>query len=753
MRVRGSIRSQLLRLTVAVAVVFFGLLALSTYQEVQQERKQAQESALALAQLTAAHTERLLADAEQTLAQIAQRPLVQAMDPAHCDPELAELFPLFSQFVDIGVVTAEGAVICSQLTPPGVGSLSVADREWFMRVKQSQTFTVSKVEVGRVSGRWVAVLAYPVHNEAGDFVGAVTMPMDLERYQANFRDLTLPANATITIIDSDGTVVARSLEPERWVGEETRGVGITNQVLAERKGFTVAPGADGIDKVYGFTTIGSADWYVYSGIPTAIAFASVRTVILRDTVTALAFTLLAAALLAYLQRQVARPVANLATVSQAVAQGQLHQRVPVEGSREMAEVIQQFNQMLDVRAHRTGQLQQVAQTSLALHPVMTPEEILRVAIGQAREILQAELCLASLVALTEGEEPLVVTALSARYESWQEQAGRLAEHVLCRLVAESDRPLCWNQAELEAHPEWPGLQALSDGRPPIRGWLIAPLYLSTGSYLGFMLLSAKEEGEWATTDEALLWQLAQTTATAIENALLFRSLSEQREQMRGLALRLAQAEEGERRRLARELHDGVGQLLTALNIDIYLLREAFPADSDTYSRLTEAQAVVQEAMNRTRDVLVELRPTTLEEQGLGAAVRWYAEHFSQRTRLAIEVDGEEADERLSPDVELALFRIMQESLTNIAKHAEADQVTIQMQHQDGHFHLMIADNGKGFDLAALQQARRQGEARPSWGLINMRERAEAVKGHLEIEARPGAGTKVIVQVPLSAEGH
>jgi HAMP domain-containing protein len=412
MRVRRSIRSELLRLTVVVAAVFFTLLALSTYQEVQQERKQPEESVLVLAQLTAAHTERLLADAEQTLAHIAERPLVRAMDPAHCDPALPEFAPLFTQFVGIGVVTADGSAICAQSQDPNAPPLSVADREWFLRVKQTQAFTVGQVQVGRVSGRWVAVLVYPVHNEAGDFVGAITLPMDLERYQANFNDLTLPPNAAITIIDSNGTIVARSLEPERWVGQNTRGVEATDRVLVEGEGFAIAPGIDGINRVFGYTPVPHAGWYVYAGIPTEIAFGPVRAILLCGLILSLAFVTLVTVLLIYLQQQVARPVMKLAQVSQAVAQGQLNQRVTIEGPQEMAEVIQQFNQMLDVRAQHTEQLQQVAQTSLALNPILTPEEILPVVVEQTRQILQAHLCLASLVASAEMERPVVVTALS-----------------------------------------------------------------------------------------------------------------------------------------------------------------------------------------------------------------------------------------------------------------------------------------------------------------------------------------------------
>ena len=144
-----------------------------------------------------------------------------------------------------------------------------------------------------------------------------------------------------------------------------------------------------------------------------------------------------------------------------------------------------------------------------------------------------------------------------------------------------------------------------------------------------------------------------------------------------------------------------------------------------------------------RDVMARLRPPVLDDYGLLAALRWYSQQFKERTGIVMEVIGEELNPRLPLEKETALFRIVQEALNNVAKHAKASQVTLTLESGDGKGRLTIADDGIGFDPKTHHQPGRE----PEWGLINMRERAEAIEGKFDIEIAPGKGTKIIVEVP------
>jgi PAS domain S-box-containing protein len=246
------------------------------------------------------------------------------------------------------------------------------------------------------------------------------------------------------------------------------------------------------------------------------------------------------------------------------------------------------------------------------------------------------------------------------------------------------------------------------------------------------------------TDLPALSVFASQVATAMQNARLFRSINEQREQLRALTARLEEVEETERRRLARELHDRVGQNLTALGINLNIVRSQLPAKAAAKisARLDDSLSLVAETVERTRDVMGELRPPVLDDYGLLAALRWYGDRFAQRTNVATIVRGEELTPRLPPAVETALFRIVQEALTNVSKHARAKKVTLTLEPVDGGARLTIADDGIGLDPARCAAP---GAAR-GWGMLTMRERAQAMGGELRVESAPGEGTRLVVEV-------
>lgn len=241
-----------------------------------------------------------------------------------------------------------------------------------------------------------------------------------------------------------------------------------------------------------------------------------------------------------------------------------------------------------------------------------------------------------------------------------------------------------------------------------------------------------------------LWQLAQVfdeMASALEHQTAQQQLANQ--ELRHLTARLAETQEMERKHLARELHDQIGQNLTLLGVNLnivkLLLTEA--AASPVRTRLEDALVLVEQTTERIRDVMSELRPAVLDDYGLNAALHWYARLFSQRTGIPAVVVGAEAQPRLPAAVETALFRITQEALTNVARHAWAQQVTLTLHTEASTVSLRIADDGQGFVPVPHRTSG------TSWGLVNMRERAEAVGGTLEVDSAPGHGTRLTIQIP------
>jgi PAS domain S-box-containing protein len=217
-------------------------------------------------------------------------------------------------------------------------------------------------------------------------------------------------------------------------------------------------------------------------------------------------------------------------------------------------------------------------------------------------------------------------------------------------------------------------------------------------------------------------------------------LRKSREQLRDLTARLSEVEETERQRIARELHDRVGQNLTALSINLSILYSLLPSELavEIGDRLTDSQNLIEETTEVIRTVMAELRPSVLDDYGLLATLRWYGELFAKRTGIPVVVQGEDWSPGLATIIETALFRITQEALTNVARHARATQVTISLDKDAEKTVLSIVDDGIGFDPATLPGA--------TWGLIAMRERAFTIGGRLDIDSAPGNGTKIRVEI-------
>lgn len=215
-------------------------------------------------------------------------------------------------------------------------------------------------------------------------------------------------------------------------------------------------------------------------------------------------------------------------------------------------------------------------------------------------------------------------------------------------------------------------------------------------------------------------------------------------QLRALAAQLQQVEATERKELARELHDRVGQSLTALSINLNIIQNRLSADmlEKFGDRLKDSMALVEEIAKGIRGVMDDLRPNVLDYYGLVPALKWLSDRFAGRTGVAVTIHDNAGSVRLPQDVESALFYISKEALNNIARHAEAQEVTLAMEIKDNLARLTITDNGRGFDMSSV----RKSEKKPGWGLLIMQERAHSAGGRLRIESEPGKGTRITIDV-------
>ena len=262
---------------------------------------------------------------------------------------------------------------------------------------------------------------------------------------------------------------------------------------------------------------------------------------------------------------------------------------------------------------------------------------------------------------------------------------------------------------------------------------------------GVLQLADDAPDRFRADDMGLVEALAAIAAIATENAMLFRAVTVQRGQLRALAGRLAEAQEQERQHLARELHDQIGQSLTVINLNLNLVDQMLPDASPVARRhLHDSIDLVDLTVQQVRTVMADLRPPVLDDYGLLAALRWYGQQFSQRTGVAVVVEECGVTMRCASGIETALFRIAQEALNNVAKHAKANKVGITFQCADGRIRLTITDDGQGFRVGDAKQASEEAH----WGLLTMQERALAVGGELHVASQPGMGATVAVEVSI-----
>jgi len=227
--------------------------------------------------------------------------------------------------------------------------------------------------------------------------------------------------------------------------------------------------------------------------------------------------------------------------------------------------------------------------------------------------------------------------------------------------------------------------------------------------------------------------------------LMAKTLMEKMRLERKYLSQIIDAQENERRRISRELHDEIGQALTAIKFNLDMIDKELPQTSSPLrERIGEAKSLSHQTLTAMRQLSMDLRPTMLDDLGLIPTLRWYIQNFSNRLNIYSHFEAIGFEEKLPPQIETAFYRITQEALNNIAKHAEATRVEVFLEQRDSMICASIMDNGKGFDMEKVLHPESPDRG---FGIIGMQERASLLDGHINIQSRPGFGTHIRIEVP------
>lgn len=258
--------------------------------------------------------------------------------------------------------------------------------------------------------------------------------------------------------------------------------------------------------------------------------------------------------------------------------------------------------------------------------------------------------------------------------------------------------------------------------------------------LGLFSLLRREPDSYTPEDVRLAEALFAQASVAVQNAIYFEQIQEAHERLRALSRRLVEVQEKERRAVARELHDDAGQVLASLRLGLRALERAAPGNQAVEAQVAELRRTTDEVLESLHRLASDLRPACLDQLGLEAALGQHIQSVGRKAGLQIGFRSLGLGGRRPVDLETALYRTVQEALTNVLLHAGASQVSVLVERRDGRLIVVVEDDGCGFDPERVRGTQRL-------GLVGMRERAETLGGSLTLETAPGSGTTIVVDVP------
>ncbi len=459
--------------------------------------------------------------------------------------------------------------------------------------------------------------------------------------------------------------------------------------------------------------------------------------------TAVTVALLAAVITTPLLRQMESGIQRLLRGADRVAAGDLSQAVPVSGQDEFNQLAATFNKMMaDLNARerrlqaRITEMETLRQVSLHLTSTLDLNQVLDTIANSALSLVNAA---EVHIFLVDTEDELLKFGVSAWRAPGHEPFPRLPRaDGLVALAARAGQPQVINQAN--QHPLFSTPEARHWG---IRAAAAFPLRLAERT-LGVFNIALDDRDVFREDELRILRLLADQAAVALENARLYQSIADKETRLNELAQKLALVQEEERRLVGLDLHDGLTQILLSANMHLNTFTALTNiADEPAGTEISLAHTRLQEAIQEVRRVVSELRPTELEDFGLVDGLRQYATKVAQAEKWQLLFSADLDAGRIATAVETAVFRIVQEALTNIRKHARSRQVRLSLTAVDGQLIIQIEDWGAGFDVTRL------GNENNRLGLVGMKERAALLGGELFIESKPGQGTQIRVEIPLA----
>ncbi|MGA2787464.1 MAG: PAS domain S-box protein, partial [Verrucomicrobiota bacterium] len=699
-RLVSGLRLRLLLLVLLACAPLVGLTLHTASEERRRLVKEWNQRSQEMMELATREEGRVIGQTRQLLLALAESSQVRSGNRRGCKKLLDELFGSYLRYANLGVIGTNGMVLAS--ARPMAEPANQTNFPFFRRTLATGAFAIGDFPDGTAAGQPTVDFGCPVFDSDGQVQAVVFASLDLDwvsRFESAL-PAQLPTGATWTEIDRTGRILARYPSPEKWIGRPFPDKSLLETVFSQNHGVVEAMSADGISGYHVFAAMHSqivpGDVVtILSSIPRQVLFAEADRR-LTENLTGLGIAAGFAFMLGWIGSYllVLRPVRTLVKSSARLATGDLSARTGSHRGDELGQLSRAFDQMAQALEHREGEHQS------AEYALKASEMRYRRLFETAQDgilILNAE------TGQIDDVNPFLTDLLG--YTREQLLGNRLWEIGPFKDTKASKAS--FRELQREAYVRYDDL----------------PLETSAGKSINVEFVSNVYQVNGGRVIQCNIRNITERKQAEAKRKEYSRKLQV-------LSRRLVEAQETERRNIARELHDEIGQALTVMQLNLQAMLLS-PGTEVVSPRLNETLEVVERVLEQVHDISLDLRPSILDDLGLEPALRWYTERQAALVELKVEFSADRLEQRLDPMIETECFRIAQEALTNVVRHAQAKAVTVELRKEDGQLHLRVRDDGVGFDVAPVRDRAVRGA---SLGLLSMEERASLAGGGLEFKS-------------------
>jgi len=746
-RLLSGLRWRLFLLVLLACAPLVGLTLHTASDERRRLVKDWNQRSQEMMQLAAREENQVIGQTRQLLLALAESAPVRAGNRRACQKMLEELFRSYPRYANLGVVGIDGVVLAS--SRPMLEPANQTNRPFFRRALAARAFAIGDFPDAQPACKPIVNFGYPVFDPAGKVQAVAFAALDLDwisRFESAL-PAQLPKGATWTEIDRNGKILIRYPAPEKWTGQSFQEKSLLKIVFSQNRGVVDAKSSDGVPGYHAFAAIRSQlvpddAVTILGSIPKDILFAEADRRLMGNLIglgVAACFAFILGCIGSYVL--VLRPIQILATSSERLATGDLSARTGSAHRRsfrsgtELGQLTRTFDQMAEALEHREVERQS------AIRALQDSEIRYHRLFETARDgilIVNAD------TGQIDDVNPFLTDMLCCARE--QMLGAKLWEVSPFKDTKVSEAG--FRELQREAYIRYEDLPLQTcDGRS-IYVEFVGNIYQVNGGKV--MQCNIRD-----------ITKRRQAEAKRNEYS---RKLQE-------LSRRLVEAQETERRNIARELHDEIGQALTVVQLNLQAMAQstavgdgleskepgsASPSPSGegrgegdrgrgSQGRISDSLNVVERILEQVHDISLDLRPSILDDLGLEPALRWYTDRQAGLVGLKVAFHADSLEQRLDPVIETECFRVAQEALTNVVRHAHAKEIAVELRKGDEQLHLRVRDNGIGFEVGAVREKAVRGA---SLGLLSMEERAALAGVGLEFTSVLGQGTEVHAWFPL-----